>query len=83
MDNELGQTLEIDAMVQALKNVPTKKLMIIDLANSIPIINGDFNSQVLLERQTEINLAIQEAGLYGTATIRAVQALADLKALCD
>jgi len=70
----------IEKVVIALKKVPEKKLLIIDLANSIPIKHGMLDIDVLAEKQREINLAVAEAKAYGTRTIMAVDALVSMRA---
>lgn len=71
---------QIDLIVNALQKVPEKKLLIIDLANSIPIKNGELDYAMLADRQPEINLATTEAKAYGTHTIMAVDSLTRLRA---
>ena len=65
----------IERVVRALEKVPEKKLLIIDLVNQIPIVNGDLDAVEVSNRQVEINLAIAEAKAYGTHTIMSVEAL--------
>lgn len=76
----MNETENIDLVVEALKKVPGKNLMIIELANSIPLQHGDLNVDALRALQPEINLAIAEAKAYGAHTMMAVSALAGLKA---
>lgn len=68
-----------DEIVNALRKVPTKSLRIIELANQIPIKNGEFDPAELENRKVEINLAIEEAKLYGGHTLRAAQALIEMR----
>jgi len=70
----------IDKVVIALKKVPEKKLLLIELANSIPIKHGMLDIDVLKEKQRDINLAVAEAKAYGTRTIMAVDALVSMRA---
>jgi hypothetical protein len=65
----------LDRIVEALKKVPEKKLRIIELANEIPIKNGDFDPKVLSDRLAEVELATREAAAYGAHTLQAVDAL--------
>ena len=65
----------LDAMIEALKNVPEKKLLIIELANSIPIKNGMLDIPTLQAKQKEITLAETEAKVYGAHTLQAVELL--------
>ncbi len=70
----------IDRVTNALKTVPEKKLLIIELVNSIPIKDGQLDYEELTRRQPEINLAVTEAKMYGAHTIQAVQALRGIEA---
>ena len=56
----------IDRVVTALLKVPEKKLLIIEIANTIPIVNGELDYAELANRQLDINLAIAEAKVYGS-----------------
>jgi len=76
MDN---QREDINKVVSALAKVPVKHLLIIELANKIPIKYGELDYDEVAERQPEINLAIAEAKAYGTHTIQAVDALIRLQ----
>lgn len=76
----MGETEDIEKVVRALRKVPEKRLLIIDLANSIPIKNGLLDLKVISEKQREINLAIAEAKAYGSRTILAVDALVRVRA---
>lgn len=76
----MPETEDIERLVEILGKVPEKRLLIIDLANSIPIKNGLLDLKVLAEKQREINLAIAEAKAYGSRTILAVDALVRLRA---
>ena len=77
----MGEPENITALVNALRKVPPKKLLIIELANSIPIKNGQLDYNELVKRQAEISLAIQEAKNYGNGTLRAVDCLIRVKAV--
>ena len=70
---------EIEKVIAALKKVPEKRLLIIDLANSIPIKHGMLDLGVMAEKQPELNLAIVEAKAYGARTIMAVDALVRMR----
>lgn len=76
----MPETEDIERLVEILGRVSEKRLLIIDLANSIPIKNGLLDLKVLAEKQREINLAIAEAKAYGSRTILAVDALVRLRA---
>ena len=70
----------IDRVVTALIKVPEKRLLIIELANTIPILNGELDYAELANRQLAINLAITEAKVYGAHTLQAVDSLVRLRA---
>ena len=74
----MSETKDLDRIIVALKKVPAKQLLIIELVNSIPIKNGILDLKVISARQPEINLAIAEAKAYGSYTLLAVAALARL-----
>lgn len=71
----MSEAEDIVKVVRALQKVPEKRLLIIELANTIPIKNGMLDLEVLSAKQREINLAIAEAKAYGSRTILAVDAL--------
>ena len=77
----MTETENIDRVVMALLKVPEKKLLIIELANTIPIVNGELDYTELANRQLEINLAIAEAKVYGAHTMQAVDSLIRLRAM--
>ena len=70
----------IDRVITALLKVPEKKLLIIEIANTIPIVNGELDYNDLANMQLDINLAIAEAKVYGSHTLLAVDSLVRLKA---
>jgi hypothetical protein len=76
----MSEPENIDRVVAALLKVPEKKLLIIQLVNSIPIKNGELDYITLANKQLEINLAIQESKVYGAHTAQAVESLARLRA---
>ena len=71
---------DIDRIITALLKVPEKRLLIIEIANTIPIVNGELDYAELANRQLEINLAIAEAKVYGAHTLMAVDSLVRLRA---
>ena len=75
----MSESEDIERVVRALRKVPAKHLLIIELANQIPIKYGELDYAEVAERQPEINLAIAEAKAYGTHTIQAVEALIRLQ----
>ena len=77
----MTESENIDRVVTALLKVPEKKLLIIELANTIPIINGELDYRELSSRQLDINLAIAEAKVYGAHTLQAVDSLVRLRAI--
>ena len=70
----------IDRIITTLLKVPEKRLLIIEIANNIPIVNGELDYAELANRQLEINLAIAEAKVYGAHTLMAVDSLVRLRA---
>ena len=72
---------KIDRVVMALLKVPEKKLLIIEIANTIPIVNGELDYRELADRQLAVNLAIAEAKVYGAHTMQAVESLVRLRAI--
>lgn len=67
-------------IMNALRSVPEKHLLLIDLANELPGKRGKLEFEKFVDRQAELNLAIAEARAYGDATDSAVNALKTLKA---
>lgn len=76
----MSEAEDINRVVEALKKVPEKSLLIIELANSVPMKNGVFDIAVLQEKQGQVNLAVAEAKAYGSHTLQAVDALVRVKA---
>jgi hypothetical protein len=76
----MDQAEKINLVVNTLRTVKPKKLLIIELANSIKRVNGEFDYQELTNRQLEVNLAIDEAKIYGAHTLQAVDSLVRLRA---
>ena len=76
----MSEADDIERLAEILRKVPEKRLLIIELANSIPIKNGLLDLKVLAAKQREVNLAIAEAKAYGSRTILAVDALVRLRA---
>ena len=70
----------VDKIIETIKKVPEKRLMLIELANSIPIKNGMLDIPTLQEKQGMINLATVEAQAYGSHTIMVVDLLIRLRA---
>ena len=66
---------DIERVVAALKKVPEKRLLIIDLANRIPMKDGQLDYDAVTAIQPEVNMAIAEAKMYGTQTLMAVDSL--------
>ncbi|MDO9333066.1 MAG: hypothetical protein Q7T57_00890 [Dehalococcoidales bacterium] len=75
----MSESENIERVVTALLKVPEKKLRIIELVNSIPIVNGELDYTELANRQLDINLASAEAKYYGAHTLQAVDALVRLR----
>ena len=77
----MTESENIDRVVTALLKVPEKRLLIIELANTIPIVNGELDYAELVNRQLDINLAVAEAKVYGAHTMQAVDSLVRLRAI--
>ena len=77
----MTESEDIDRVVTALLKVPEKKLLIIEIANAIPIVNGELDYAELADRQLAVNLAIAEAKVYGAHTMQAVDSLVRLRAI--
>ncbi len=75
----MSEAEDIEKVVNALRTVPEKRLLILELANKIPVKNGYWDIDALRELQPEINLAIAEAKAFGSATIKAVDALVRIR----
>ena len=71
----MTETGDIERVVAALKKVPEKRLLIIDLANRIPMKDGQLDYDAVAAIQPEVNLDIAEAKMYGTQTLMAVDSL--------
>ena len=65
----------LDRVIVALKKVPAKRLLIIELANRVCLENGELDFQELENMQPEVNLAVAEAKMYGAYTLVAVDTL--------
>ncbi len=76
----MSEPNDIERLVEILRKVPEKRLLLLDLANSIPIRNGLLDLNVLKAKQREVNLAVAEAKAYGSRTILAVDALVRVRA---
>ncbi len=71
----MTETADIERVVVALKKVPEKRLLIIELANRIPMKDGQLDYDAVTAIQPEVNMAIAEAKMYGTQTLMAVDSL--------
>lgn len=71
----MSEAEDIERIIASLRQVPEKRLLIIELVNKIPIVNGELDYQEVSNRLPEINLAITEAKAYGANTIMAVESL--------
>jgi len=76
----MNDSENIERVVAALIKVPEKKLRIIELVNSIPIVNGGLDYKVLSDKAPGINLVIQEAEVYGAHTMQVVESLLTVRA---
>lgn len=64
---------QLETIIEILRRIPEKKLLIIELANQIPIRYGNFDLEALSHLQTEIKLAKSEAEEYAKHTVQAVE----------
>lgn len=71
----MGETGDLDRVIAALKKVPKKQLLIIELVNRVCSEDGQLDYGVLESIQPDVNLAIAEAKMYGAHTIVAVDTL--------
>ena len=76
----MGEKENIDKVVRALAKVPPKNLLLIELVNRY-MKDGELDYDALAEIQPQVNMAIAEAKMYGTHTMRAVDALERLEAI--
>ena len=71
----MRETEDLDRIIAALKKVPEKHLLIIELANRVCSEDGQLDYDELASIQPEVNLAIAEAKMYGAHTMVAVDTL--------
>ena len=71
----MTESEDIERVVAALKKVPEKRLLLIGLANRIPMKDGQLDYDAVTAIQPEVNMAIAEAKMYGTQTLMAVDSL--------
>ena len=65
----------LDRIIAALKKVPVKRLLIIELVNRVSSEGGQLDYNELERIQPEVNLAVAEAKMYGAHTLVAVDTL--------
>ncbi|MDO8715719.1 MAG: hypothetical protein Q7J73_02785 [Dehalococcoidales bacterium] len=71
----MTEATDIERVVAALNKVPEKSLLLIDLANRIPMKDGQLDYDAVTAIQPEVNMAVAEAKMYGTQTLMAVDSL--------
>ena len=76
----MNETEYIERVVCTLKKVPSKQLLIIELANRFTK-DGELDYEGLAETQKEVNMAIAEAKMYGACTLVAVDTLKRVEAI--
>jgi len=76
----MTETNDIERVIHALKTVPEKSLLIIEIANEVTDKKGSLDYNKLMEGQREVNLAVAEAKAYVQATQKAAQALKEVPA---
>lgn len=69
-----------DRVIEALKRVPEKELLIFALARELVGADGQLDFERTVEKTPEINLAVAEARAYSRATQKAVEALRQIPA---
>jgi len=78
----MGEPEHIERIIRVLEKVPPKNLLLIELANRF-MRDGQLDYDALADAQPEVNMAIAEAKMYGSYTIRAVNTLEQLEAMPD
>jgi len=78
----VSESENIERVVRALEKVPPKTLLIIELVNRF-MKDGQLDNDALADAQPEVNVAVAEAKMYGTHTLRAVSTLEQLEAIPD
>ncbi|MBA7484350.1 hypothetical protein ES707_19875 [subsurface metagenome] len=76
----MNEAESIDRVIAALKKVPEKDLLIIELVNKVCLANGQLDYDELARIQPDVNLAVSEAKMYGAHTLVAVDTLKMLQA---
>ena len=76
----MNESEYVERVYRALKKVPQKHLLIIELANRFAS-SGVLDYAGLAEAQPEVNLAIAEAKMYGAHTMVAVDTLKRVQAI--
>ena len=71
-------TLTPEALVRALRNVPRKKLRLVELANELANDKGELDVEKAAERADEVQMAVQEVSIYVQATRRVLRWLMEL-----
>jgi len=71
----MSEANDIERVIHALKTVPEKSLLIVELANEVTDKKGNLDFDKLIDRQREVNLGVAEAKAYVQATQKAVDAL--------
>ncbi len=66
---------DADIVIEALKKVPGKQLLIIELVNRVGLKGGGLDQEELLRIQPEVTLAVAEATAYARQTQAAITAL--------
>lgn len=78
----MNESEYLERVCIALKKVPKKDLLIIELANRY-LKDGVMDFTGLAEAQPEVNMAIAEAKMYGAHTMVAVDTLKRVKAIAS
>ena len=78
----MNESEYIERVCIALQKVPTKRLLIIELANRY-LKDGVLDFTGLAEAQPEVNMATAEAKMYGAHTMVAVDTLKKVEAIAE
>ena len=71
----MTEAADIERVVTALRKVPEKRLLLVDLVNRIPMKDGQLDYDAVTAIQPEVNMAVAEAKMYGTQTLMVVDSL--------
>jgi hypothetical protein len=73
----------IELVVAALRKVPEKRLLLIEIVNQVGVKNGEMDYEKLLDLQPQLKMAATEAKVYAGHTARAISSLLELGGKAD